>query len=140
MKRLRTYAGLGTLALALSLGACQSTPGSATKEIQTYRGQDMVVALLNEKGELAMGQNRFIIAFRSAATNQPVDAGTVTVGSSMSMPGMTPMTASLEIEPTGTTGQYVLKGGFGMSGSWKFDVSWDGPAGRGTATFHASVR
>lgn len=141
MRTFRAYAGLGALTLAtLLLSACKSAAVAETKEIQTQRAQDLIVVLLNEKGELAMGQNRFIIAFRSASNNQPVDVGTVTVSSAMTMPGMTPMTAPIELEPAGTTGQYSVKADFGMSGSWKFEVRWDGPAGRGTTSFHANVR
>lgn len=141
MKKLRLYFGLGTLALtALILGACKSTPVTEAKEIQTQRAQDLVIVLLNDKGELAMGQNRFIIAFRSVADSKPVDVGTVTVGSSMAMPGMAPMTAPIELEPAGTPGQYIAKGDFAMSGAWKFEVRWNGPAGIGTTSFNTNVR
>ena len=95
---------------------------------------------LCEGRELAMGKNRFIVAFRSSATSQPVDAGTVTVGSSMAMPGMAPMTAPIELEPAGATGLYVAKGEFAMSGAWKFEVRWEGPAGKGSAIFNTNVR
>ena len=138
--RRRTSLGLCALALAaLTLGGCKSTAVTETKEMQTQRTKDLVIALLNEKGELVMGQNRFIIAFRSSSNNQPIDVGTVTVGSSMAMPGMA-MTAPIELEPAGTTGQYTAKSDFGMSGAWKFEVRWDGPAGRGTASFNTNVR
>jgi len=139
--RRRTFVGLCALTLsALTLGGCKSTAVAETKEIQTQRTKDLVIALLNEKGELVMGQNRFIIAFRSSSNNQPIDVGTVTVGSSMAMPGMAPMTAPIELEPTGRTGQYAAKSDFAMSGAWKFEVRWDGPAGRGAASFNTNVR
>jgi hypothetical protein len=141
MKKLRTYVGLGALAVtALILGACKSPAVAETKEIQTQRTKDLSIVLLNEKGELAMGQNRFIIAFRSPSSNQPVDVGTVTVGSSMAMPGMAPMTAPIELEPAGSVGQYIAKSDFAMSGAWKFEVRWDGPAGSGTVSFNTNVR
>ena len=140
MKKSITYIGLGAVTLAaLALAACKSNAVAETKEIQTVRTPDMVIALLNEKGEMAMGQNRFVIAFRSA-NNQPIDVGSVTVGSSMAMPGMAPMTAPIELEPAGSTGHYAAKGDFAMSGSWKLEVRWDGPAGRGAASFNTNVR
>jgi hypothetical protein len=139
--RVRMYICLGALTLAaLILGACKSAPVAETKEIQTQRTKDLAIVLLSEKGELSMGQNRFIIAFRSAADSKPVDVGTVTVGSSMAMPGMAPMTAPIELEPAGTTGQYAAKGDFAMSGAWKFEVRWNGPAGSGTTSFNTNVR
>ena len=141
MKRMKTYVGLGAVALAaLMLGACKSAPAAGTKEIQTQRTKDVVIVLLNQKGELAMGQNRFTIAFRSSSNNQPIDVGTVTVGSAMAMPGMAPMTAPIELEAAGSTGQFVAKSDFAMSGAWKFEVRWDGPAGRGTTSFNTNVR
>ena len=141
MKKPTTCIGLGALALAaFVLGGCSKPTAPEAKEIQTQRAQDLVVTLLNEKGELAMGKNSFVIAFRSARDNQPVDAGTVTVSSSMAMPGMAPMTAPIELESAGATGQYAAKGDFAMSGAWKFEVRWDGPAGRGATSFNSNVR
>ena len=122
------------------LSACNSAPPAAAKEIQTERTKDLAISLMSEKGELAMGQNRFIVAFRTTSNNQPVDVGTVTVGSSMAMPGMAPMTAPIELEPAGTKGQYAAKGDFAMSGAWKFELRWDGPAGKGSASFNTNVR
>ena len=124
----------------LILNGCNSAPPTTAKEIQTERTKDLAISLMSEKGELAMGQNRFIVAFRSASTNEPVDVGTVTVGSAMAMPGMAPMTAPIELEAAGTKGQYAAKGDFAMSGAWKFDVRWDGPAGKGSASFNTNVR
>jgi hypothetical protein len=136
-----TYIGIGALALgALILGGCKTAAVAETKEIQTQRTASVMITLLNAKGELAMGQNRFIISFRSAANNQPLDVGTVTIGSSMAMPGMAPMTAPVELEPAGSPGQYAAKSDFAMSGAWKFEVRWDGPAGRGVTSFNANVR
>ena len=139
--RLGTTIGLCALALAaVMLVGCKSAAAPETKEIQTQRTKDLTIVLMNEKGELAMGQNRFVIAFRSASNNQPVDVGAVTVSSAMAMPGMAPMTAPVELEPAGSTGQYSAKGDFAMSGSYKFDVRWDGPAGRGSTSFNSNVR
>ena len=62
------------------------------------------------------------------------------MSSAMAMPGMAPMTAPIELEPAGTKGQYAAKGDFAMSGAWKFEVRWDGPAGKGSASFNTNVR
>jgi hypothetical protein len=127
---------------ALVVIACGGGGGApaAVKEIQTQRTKEVALSLLSEKGELAQGQNQFVIAFRSAANDQPVDAGTVTVSSSMAMPGMAPMTAPIEVERTGETGRYAVKGEFAMSGAWRFEVRWDGPAGQGSTVFSSNVR
>ena len=133
--------GIGGLILAaLVLNACGGGSAPAAKEIESHTSGDVAISLSNEKGELAQGKNTFYMAFRSVGTNQPVDAGTVTVNASMTMPGMAPMVAPIEIAPAGKPGQYIAKADFGMSGSFVFDVRWDGPAGRGSASFHSSVR
>ena len=133
--------GIGGLIVAvIVLSACNSSSGPAAKEIESHTAGDMVITLSNEKGELAQGQNTFIIAFRSASTKQPVDAGTIMLSASMAMPGMAPMVAPIEISPAGKPGQYAVKADFGMSGSFAVDVRWDGPGGRGSTSFHSSVR
>lgn len=123
---------------ALLLGACQTSAPVAMKEITTQNAGNMRITLQNDSGELKQGQNQFQMIFRNA-DGQPVDVGSVTVSCSMSMPGMTPMVASME-PMRGETGQYTMHGSFGMSGSWMFDVRWDGPAGQGNTSFHSSVR
>ena len=133
---------LGLIALASAVlisSACKSANAPAAKEIQSYRAGDLLISLLSGSGDLAQGQNNFIIAFRTA-NNQPVDAGVVALSASMSMPGMTPMTAPIELQPAGQTGQYAVKGDFGMSGAWRFEVRWDGPAGKGSTSFNSNVR
>jgi len=133
--------GIGGLILAaVVLSACNSGGAPATKEIESHTAGDTVITLSNEKGELAQGQNTFVIAFHSASTKQPVDAGTIMLSASMAMPGMAPMVAPIEISPAGKPGQYVIKADFGMSGSFAVDVRWDGPGGRGSTSFHSSVR
>jgi len=130
----------GLIVAAMVLSACNGSNAPATKEIESHTSGDMVITLSNEKGELAQGQNTFVIAFRSASTKQPVDVGTIMLSASMTMPGMAPMVAPIEISPAGKPGQYVVKADFGMSGSFAVDVRWDGPAGRGSTSFHSSVR
>jgi len=132
--------------LAVAAGAAigcgtASTPAiTATKEITLQRAGDLAISLQSETGELTQGQNRFIVAFRSAGSNQPVDAGKVTIGASMTMPGMAPMVAEMELKKSGTPGAYAATGDFRMSGGWHFEVRWDGPAGQGSSSFVTNVR
>src|ERR1700676_4861043 len=117
MKKIESIVGAGALIVALVLSGCKSASAPAAKEIECHCAGDIVISLSNEKGERAQGQNTLVIAFRSASKNQPIEAGKVTVESSMAMPGMAPMTAPIEIESAGTTGQYNVKGDFSMGGS-----------------------
>jgi YtkA-like len=97
------------------------------------------VTLSNPEGQLRTGSNRFRIEFRSAATNEPVDVGTVQLAASMTMPGML-MNGPTTITPTGQPGVYDAAGDFGMSGSWQMTIEWNGPAGRGSAAFEGNVQ
>jgi len=45
------------------------------------------------------GKNSFVVEFTSATTKEPVDAGKVTLNTSMSMPGMAPMVADATLSP-----------------------------------------
>jgi hypothetical protein len=140
------YLKLGALAIAAIVTvACgtdkpaEETTAQRGKQISVQKSGDLTIALENESGELKMGQNRFVVSFRSA-NGQPVDAGKVTVSSSMAMPGMAPMVAPVELQPAGQVGTYSLTGDFAMSGAWKFEIRWDGPAGQGTTSFSTNVR
>jgi hypothetical protein len=138
---MNTKSGLVVALLgALLLGACGGKTAVPTKEIESHRAGNLIVSLLSEGNGLAQGKNNFVVAFRTSEGDKPVDVGTVTVGSSMAMPGMAPMTAPIELSPAGETGKYVAKGEFAMSGAWRFEVRWNGPAGQGTTSFNTNVR
>jgi hypothetical protein len=126
---------------ALLLGACQN--GGEAVELQEIASQtsgDVRIVLLSDSGNLVRGDNRFTLAFRSAADDQPIDVGAVTAGSSMAMPGMAPMVASIEVQPAAGVGRYALTGEFDMSGEWQFETRWNGPQGQGNASFRINVR
>lgn len=125
---------------ALLLAACGGDDGPITqlKEVTAQDAGTKHIAVLSESGELMQGQNRFLLSFTE--NGAPVDVGTVTASSSMSMPGMAPMVAPIELQPAGEAGRYSLNGEFAMSGAWQFEVRWDGPAGQGRTAFSLSVR
>ena len=96
-------------------------------------------AVERQGGELRQGGNRFRIEFRSARTNALVDVGAVQLGAAMTMPGMA-MTGTVSVAPAGRPGVYEAKGEFSMSGTWHMTLEWNGPAGRGSASFEGDVR
>jgi len=124
----------------LVLAGCASKKAVDAKEIESHRAQDMTISLLNDSGELDQGENRFVIAFRKTDDGKPVDVGSVTLNASMSMPGMSPMTAPIDLQATGEAGKYAIQGKFAMSGAWRFEVRWNGPARQGSTTFTSNVR
>jgi hypothetical protein len=50
------------------------------------------------------------------------------------------MTGTTSVAPAGPAGVYEAAGEFGMSGTWKMTLEWNGPAGRGSANFDGSVQ
>ncbi len=109
------------------------------KPVETRKVGNITVVLMSATGELKQGQNDFIVQFRDPQ-GQPLDVGEVQLGSSMSMPGMAPMSGDSEITPTGQNGTYRVKSSFAMSGAWHFTISWNGPQGQGSTAFNTNVR
>ena len=107
--------------------------------VETVRTGDMVITLSNADGTLRQGPNRFRIEFRSARTNELADVGDVRLTGAMSMPGMA-MTSQTTISPAGQSGVYDATGEYGMAGSWQMTLEWNGPAGRGSASFDGDVQ
>ncbi|MGH7334876.1 MAG: FixH family protein [Candidatus Rokuibacteriota bacterium] len=110
------------------------------KVIQTQKTKNVVVTLLSESGQWKPGKNSFVLEIKLVATNQPVDAGKVSVSTSMPMPGMAPMIAGAKLSPDKTPGRYLGEIGFPDSGARQVTVAWDGPAGKGSAKFSVPVR
>ncbi len=117
----------------------QPADETAGTVLETIRTGDLVVTLSNPEGGLRTGSNRFRIEFRSATTNERIDVGTVALAASMTMPGMV-MNSPITIAPTGQPGLYDATGDFGMAGSWRMAIEWNGPAGRGSAVFEGNVQ
>ena len=106
--------------------------------IQVVKSGEMTIAISSDTGALHQGRNVFVIEFRSATSNQPVDAGDVRLASAMTMPGMV-MSGGTEVKRLGV-GRYQASGEFGMAGAWRFTLEWNGPAGSGSASFNGDVR
>jgi hypothetical protein len=134
--RTKLTAALSVAALIL-LAACSKSGPVEMKEVTAQDAGDYRISVLSPTGELTQGQNDFRIAFTQEG--KAADPGKVAVTSSMTMPGMAPMVAPIELSKA-EPGQFISHGTFGMSGSWKFEVQWDGPTGKGGASFNASVR
>jgi len=121
-------AGLATTALAAEL-----------KVMQTQKTKDAVVALKSETGQWKSGKNTFVLEFTSPS-GQPLDAGKVTLSTSMAMPGMAPMVTGATVSPDKAPGRYLGTIDFPDSGTRQVTVSWNGPAGKGSTKFSVPVR
>jgi hypothetical protein len=131
------------LSAALTLAGCAQKNQidiSQLKIVETKRVGNLDIQLYNSTGQFKQGKNEFVIAFRSAQSQELVDLGNVNVGSTMKMPNMAPMSGSVELNKTDTPGLYKVTGDFGMSGAWHFEVQWDGSAGKGSTQFNSNVQ
>ena len=116
------------------------TVWSAEKVIQTQKTKDVVITLTNESGQWKPGKNSFVLEFTSAKDKQPVDAGKVSLSTSMAMTGMAPMIAGATLSPDKTPGRYLGSIEFADPGTRQVTVTWDGPAGKGSTKFSVPVR
>src|SRR5712692_10450316 len=129
---------LGTLMVA---GVPAGSAWSADqKVIQTQKTKDVVITLTSESGQWSKGKNAFVLEFTSAKDKQPVDAGKVSLETSMTMSGMAPMIAGATLSPDKTPGRYLGTIEFPDTGTRQVTVSWEGPAGKGSARLSVPVR
>jgi len=126
--------------LLLTGAPMQVAWSEALKTIQTHKTQDVAITLSSESGQWTQGKNTFVLEFTAAATTQPIDVGKVTLSTSMPMPGMGPMLAGATLSPDKGPGRYLGTISFPDRGTRQVTVTWDGPAGKGSARFSVPVR
>ena len=136
MKRL-----IAVIAIAAGLlGAGFLTAWSAElKVMQTQKTKDAVIALKSETGQWKQGKNAFVLEFTSPS-GQPLDVDKVALSTSMAMPGMAPMVAGATLSADKAPGRYLGTIDFPDGGTRQVMVTWDGPAGKGSARFSVPVR
>lgn len=107
-------------------------------EVQRINSGAVDVVLLSRDGALHQ-KDPFTIEFRSAASGNLLNVGTVRASATMPMPGM-PMFGNIEVRPADAPGRYTAKGNLEMTGGWRIALEWDGPAGHGAVTFTGRVQ
>ena len=136
---IRFIAGLTTGMLLLA-GTLTGVAWSADKVIQTQKTKDVVITLKSEAGQWKQGKNSFVLEFTSAKDQQPIDAGKVSLSTSMAMTGMAPMIAGATLSPDKAPGRYLGTIEFPDTGTRQVTVTWEGPAGNGSSKFSVPVR
>ncbi len=128
------------LAVMLLMVAFVQNGWSEPKTITTQKTKDVVIILKNDAGQFTKGKNSFVLEISSAKDKQPMDAGTVSLNTTMTMSGMAPMVAGASLTADRTPGRYMGTIEFADTGTRQVTVSWDGPAGKGSAKFSVPVR
>ena len=124
---------------AASVAGCQKAEQAPPlKALQRARSGTINVVLLSDADALRRGKDSFVLEFRGA-DGQLVDVGTVSITATMTMPGMSPMFGDTAVKATATTGRYDVTSDLSMAGTWRVNVEWNGPAGRGSASLPGTV-
>ncbi len=125
------------IAAVLIVGLAVAAVAADLKPIKTQKAGDVTVSVLSESGQWKEGRNEFVLAF--TRDGQPVDAGRVTLSTSMPMPGMAPMVAGATLQPEGP-GRYRGSISFPDKGERQVTVTWASPAAKGSTRFSVPVR
>lgn len=131
-----TSAVFATLLLTLA-GCAGGTAGTDLLEFQRVRAGQLDVVLLSNDGNLTHGKDAVTVEFRRG--DELVDVGTIKAAATMPMAGMPPMLGSVFLERGDAAGRYTAQTDLSMSGGWQLKLEWDGPAGKGSASFQATV-
>ena len=124
--------------LMLAAIGCRSTPADSDLiELQRVRAGGLDVVLLSTDGNLNHGKDTVTVEFRRG--DQLVDVGTVKAAATMAMAGMPPMLGGVFLERGDAPGRYTAATDLSMSGGWQLKLEWDGPAGKASASFQATV-
>ena len=132
---------LSLIALALITAACGSKTTDTGKVIKTApAGNNLTVALATSDGVLKHGNSEFMLTFSDAA-GKPVDVGAVALTFHMPQMGtMGEMNDTATFTTTETPGVYRGKANIEVAGEWQVRITYDGPRGRGQATFPVTAQ
>jgi hypothetical protein len=130
-------------AIAGLLAACGSSQeGSSTgKVIKTApAGNGLTVSLATSDGVLKHGNTEFTLTFADSS-RQPVDVGAVGLTFHMPQMGtMAEMNDAASFTTTATPGIYNGKAQIEVAGEWQVRITYEGPKGRGQASFSVTAQ
>ena len=120
-------------AAACGSGSNTSTAPPSGKTVATGpAGNNLTAAIANADGSVKKGQQEFTLTFTDAS-GKPVDVGSA--GFNLHMPAMgsmAPMNNAATLTTTGTPGVYKGKVEVEMAGDWQAQITYEGPAGKGS--------
>ena len=127
---------LGLIGLAVLIAACGSKTNNPGKVIKSApAGNNLTVALATSDGALKHGNTVFMLTF-SDSSGKPMDVGAVALTFHMPQMGsMAEMNDTATFTTTETPGVYRGKANIQVAGEWQVRITYDGPKGRGQATF-----
>ena len=132
---------LSLIAVVLIMAACGSETTDTGKVIKTApAGNNLSVALATSDGVLKHGTSEFMLTF-SDSSGKPMDVGAVALTFHMPQMGtMAEMNDTATFTTTDTPGVYRGKANIEVAGEWQVRITYDGPKGRGQATFPVTAQ
>ncbi len=129
---------MGVVVLAI---ACGSKGASNEKVIKSASaGNNLTVSLATSDGVFKHGNTEFTLSFTDSP-GKPVDVGAVALTFHMPQMGtMQAMNDAATFTTTDTPGVYRGKANIEMAGEWQAQITYDGPAGRGQASFPVTAQ
>ena len=144
MRKVILFTGLIPLFTAIMFfAACGSgsDTGAPGKALATASaGNGLTAVLSSPEGSLKKGQQEFTLAFTDAS-GKPVDVGAVAFNNHMAAMGsMGAMNNAATLKTTGTPGVYSGKVDIEMAGEWQAQITYEGPAGKGSFTLPINAK
>ncbi len=139
MKKLGiAFSLIGLVILAFACGSKDVSSGTVIKSASA--GNNLTVSLATSDGVLKRGNTQFTLSFTDSSGN-PVDVGAVALTFHMPQMGtMSAMNNPATFTTTDTPGVYRGKANIEMAGEWQAQITYDGPAGRGQASFPVNAQ
>ena len=132
---------LSLIGLTVFIAACGSKTNDAGKVMKSApAGNNLTVALATSDGALKHGNSEFTLTFTDSS-GKPVDVGAVALTFHMPQMGsMAEMNDTATFTTTETPGVYRGKANIEVAGEWQVRITYDGPNGRGQATFPVTAQ
>lgn len=133
----KTALGLTLIGVAIVAIACGSGSTPATDKVikSAPAENNLTVALATSDGVLKHGNTEFTLTF-SDSSGKPVDVGAVALNFHMPQMGsMAAMNNAATFTTTDTPGVYRGNANIEMAGEWQAQITYEGPKGRGRASF-----
>ncbi|MGI8897871.1 MAG: FixH family protein [Pyrinomonadaceae bacterium] len=129
---------LGILTIAVACGSKTMDTGKVIKSAPA--GNNLTVSLATNDGVLKHGNTEFALTFADSS-GKPVDVGAVALTFHMPQMGsMSAMNNAATFTTTETPGVYRGKANIEMAGEWQARTTYEGPKGRGQASFPVTAQ
>ena len=144
MRKTILFIGSITLfSVIVFIAACGSGSNSAATGktiVSGPAGNNLTATIANADGNLRKGSQEFTLTFTDAS-GKPVDVGAVAFNNHMAAMGsMGAMNNAATLKTTGTPGVYSGKVEIEMAGEWQAQITYEGPAGKGSFTLPINAK